>query len=364
MKQSRRSMLALVLGAIALLGVACGGIQQPDGWAAPVGIGDRLLVQADTGRLSLIDPATGAAVWQFPQDHESSRPFYATPVLDGDALYLVDYQGLVTRLRTGGTTPQSEWVMDLGEHVVATPLLHAGSLYVATEEGRVHIINADDGTVARAVDTDVRRIWGSPAGGAGAVYIADLDNGVTLAIDTQTGERVWAQEISGPSAADLVLNRDLLVVGAFDHSIHALDVTANGDERWAFKGDGWFMGRPLIDGDTVYAATMRGTVYAIDLVSGEQRWAFTAPDEAEFRAAPLLVDGMLVAPARDGRVFALDAANGQQQWMQDVVSDGNVNADPYLDGTNIYLVTSRHDLVRVDVSGGGAFQSVPLAAAR
>ncbi len=354
--------LALVgLLAVALIAVGCGGIQQPDGWASPVQIGDRLLVQARSGQLSLIDPSNGQPAWQYPTDDFGDRPFYSTPVRDGDFLYLADYKGRVTRLDISGGHPVVSWVVELDGQLVATPLLRGDSLFVPSEHGDIAVIDAASGGVTRVVRTSDRRIWSSPVANGGSLYVTDLDNGVTLAFDVATGERVWEQSASGPSAADLTLDGSLLLVGAFDRSLHALDVDQGGAEQWAFPGDGWFMARPMVDGQTVYAATMRGSVYAVDRETGAQRWAFTAEDGAEFRAAPALVDGNVVVAARDGRVFALDSSTGNLAWSVDSLADGSLNADPLVDGENIYYVTSKHNLVRVTA---GSVQTVPLAAAR
>ncbi|MCA9850341.1 MAG: PQQ-binding-like beta-propeller repeat protein, partial [Dehalococcoidia bacterium] len=237
------------------------------------------------------------------------------------------------------------------------------TLYVATADGRIVLIDAATGTVGETLRTSDRRIWGSPAFQGGTLYIGDLDNGTTVAIDATSGDVVWEQEISGPSAADLLLDGDLLIVGAFDQHLHALEVANGGQERWAFPGDGWFLARPLVSDGIVYAATMNGVVYAIDRATGAEVWSFVAGEDAEFRAAPVIAAGHLIAIARDGRVFALDLQSGDVAWQQDATLEGNVNANPTVVDSDIYLVTSRHELVRVDASSNGAFQTVPLAAA-
>jgi len=50
----------------------------------------------------------------------------------------------------------------------------------------------------------------------------------------------------------------------------------------------------LFRSDTVYVATMRGTVYALDAVTGAQRWAQTV-EGAEYRTTPVVANASLVA---------------------------------------------------------------------
>lgn len=357
----RRRLLAGALLSVALFGTACANIQRPEGWAAPADVDGDVLVQTSTGQVSLVDPASGSIAWSFPNEDKRDHAFYATPIVDGDAAYLADYAGRIARVSV--TDASEAWAVDLGAHVVATPILDGDTLYVATADGRIVLIDAATGTVGETLRTSDRRIWGSPAFQGGTLYIGDLDNGTTVAIDATSGDVVWEQEISGPSAADLLLDGDLLIVGAFDQHLHALEVANGGQERWAFPGDGWFLARPLVSDGIVYAATMNGVVYAIDRATGAEVWSFVAGEDAEFRAAPVIAAGHLIAIARDGRVFALDLQSGDVAWQQDATLEGNVNANPTVVDSDIYLVTSRHELVRVDASSNGAFQTVPLAAA-
>ena len=358
----RFALIGLVAAALFLVG--CAGIQTPDGWAAPVEVVDRLLIQSRHGQFSLVDRNTGAALWRYPANDAKDRPFYSTPVVNGTTVYLIDYKGRAVRLETQGTEPVVEWQRDLQAEVVATALLRGNNLIIPTDNGHVVTLDSRTGEVRQVVQIADRRIWGSPAASGTSVYVADMDKGETTAFDVNSGDRLWSQALSGASGADLTLDGNLLLVGSFDSALHALDVDANGTERWAFRGDGWFMTRPLVESGIIYAATMRGTVYAIDRNNGGQRWAYTAADGAEFRSAPVMIGNAVVIAARDGRLFSINAASGALNWVQRVVDDGNIHADLFVSGTDIFILTSKHRLVRVDVAANGLFQTVPVAANR
>jgi len=358
-----RGLVVAFLGLIALVGTGCAAVQNPEGWAAPVEVGDQMLVQSNKGQVSLVDPSSGQVAWTYPGDDSTDRALYATPIVDGSTVYLADYSGRVTRLEIGNGAPEQAWATEVGARIVATPAYEGGTLYVPTADGRILLIDTAAGLITSTLQTADRRIWGSPAFRSDTLYVGDLDNGQTVALDATSGDVVWEQEISGPTAADLVLDAELLIAGAFDQRLHALDVSNGGEERWAFKGNGWFLGRPLVESGVVYAATMNGYVYAVDRATGSEIWSLPVED-GQFRAAPALLEGALIVVARDGRVFSLDRRNGNVLWQQDATSEGNVNANPLVIGTDIYLVTSRHELVRVDASRSGAFQTVPLTAVR
>jgi len=354
-----RGFVVALLGLVTLIGTGCAAVQNPEGWAPPVAVGDQVLVQSNKGQVSLVNVTNGQVAWTYPDSDSRDRAFYATPIVDGSSVYLADYSGRITRLNVGGGTPTPAWTTDVGAQVVATPAYSGGVLYVATDDGRIILIETGAGLITSTIETADRRIWGAPAFRAGTLYFGDLDNGQTIAVDTTSGQRVWQQGIAGRSAADLVLDAELLLTGAFDQQLHALDVANDGQERWAFQGSGWFLARPVVASGVVYAATMNGYVYAIDRATGSEIWSFRA-DGAQFRAAPAIMGQSLIVVARDGRVFSLNRNNGNVIWDQDVTNEGNINANVLIKGTDIYLVTSRHELVRVDASRSGAFQTVPL----
>ena len=134
-------------------------------------------------------------------------------------------------------------------------------------------------------------------------------------------------------------------------------LTPAGKVKWSFspKGaarkeksapglpDSGFLNSPLVTSDTVYAADVGGTVYALDRATGKQRWAVdtrAAPFPGAHSsncvfAAPVLADGKLVIAgggfehgvAADpknrcctgrGFVAALDPRSGKAVWKYDV----------------------------------------------
>ncbi len=353
-----------LLTAIAVFGIfasACVGIATADGWPGLAQTDDDFLVtQVDRGRVAAIDPTDGRQLWLFPDqlpggaidpanDDIELGSTYATPVIDGNAIYLVSYDGLAVRVEVSDGRIEVAWYAELNEEVVATPLLANGTLYVPTDTGAVISLDAETGGIERRFPVSNGRIWGQPVLQGNVLYLSDLDERATFALDLDTGSVLWEQGLTASSPADLVLDGNLLIVGSFDRALHALDITAGGDERWRFQGDGWFVGPPRINGETLYAATMRGTVYALDR-NGNEIWSYTVEDE-EFRASPLLIDDVVVVASRDGLVLGLDADTGAQRW-ESIVEGVGVNAHGLQLNSSVYFITTDHELLRVDATNG------------
>lgn len=368
-KHRRRSGLAGLVAVSALLLAGCGGIATAAGWAAPARMPDgSILVQVKPGEVRAVDPASGAERWHFPNSvkdekasKRTSRPvkgtFYAAPVFDRDRIYLVSYEGHLVRIdrAQGAGEISAPWTVELGENVVATPVLNGGRLYVPTEAGEVVVVNAEDGTVVSRYRVDKGRIWGAPLVSGENLIVSIFDDKTIYAVRLSDGKAAWSTGDAGASVSDVVPAGQNILVGSLDGSLHALDA-GGGSPRWQFKADGWVTGAPLVAGDTIYAGTMGGSVYALTL-DGQQRWQFTLDGtKPEFRATPVLVNGTLVVAARRGVVVGLDPATGKQRWRSEI-PDVRLDASPLAIDGSVFLATTKHALIRVDASSG-AIQTI------
>lgn len=112
----------------------------------------------------------------------------------------------------------------------------------------------------------------------------------------------------GGAAVDPVTG--LVVVGTRDGWLHAL--RSDGTVAWDFQAAGPFAAEPLIDGDTVYAGSLDGKLYALQLGTGLLRWSYEAKEQLGTR--PALADGLIYVASLQDTVFAVDAKTGAWRW--------------------------------------------------
>ena len=365
-ERPRRSLARLtgLLAVATLVLAACGGVAPAAGWAAPARTPDgSILVQVKPGEVRAIDPASGSERWHYPNSVKTeksskrvSRPvkgtFYAAPVFDKDRTYLVSYEGHIVRIDRvqGSNEITNPWTVELGESVVATPVLSGGRLYVSTETGEVIAVNPEDGAIVSRFRPQAGRVWGAPLVSGENLILSNFDHKTLYAMRLSDGQQAWSTDSAGASIADVVSAGPNVLVGSLDGSLHAISA-ADGGSRWQFKADGWVTGTPLVSGDSIYAGSMGGSVYALTL-DGQQRWQFTLDGtKPEFRATPALVNGTLVAVSRRGIVVGLDPATGQQRWRSEI-PDARLDANPLVVDGSAFLITTKHALIRVDASTG------------
>jgi hypothetical protein len=145
-------------------------------------------------------------------------------------------------------------------------------------------------------------------------------------------------------------------VGSMDGTLHALAL-ATGEQRWVFdtEGNPYFprgevQSSPAVADGVVYVGARDGFLYAVDGKTGEQRW------RADHRGSwvitsPAVHDGLVFAGSSDGEfVHAVDAQTGEERWRFDTGS--RVFSSPAVAGGLVYFGTWNGDLIGLDVRDG------------
>lgn len=184
---------------------------------------------------------------------------------------------------------------------------------------------------------------GTPAADAASVYALSR-TGELLAIDCDTGVVRWRQRTSPPgstTAGSSVRRWGRLVI-AGDEDVVAVEADT-GTPAWRFTPpDGYGVGHYLggVSEGVVFTGSASGRLYAIDAVSGQQRWS-AAPASPDLTTVfePVAQDGLVVAgyttftaPVTGG-VVAYDAADGRQRWRRPLQArDGSAHTHGWGNG--------------------------------
>jgi outer membrane protein assembly factor BamB len=136
------------------------------------------------------------------------------------------------------------------------------------------------------------------------------------AVSGPTGEpRVrWTFRASGSIVATPLIVDGLVVVSSIDGTLHALDLLM-GDERWSAQiGAG--IGPPATDGHLVFVEDGGGSVHAFRLDDGSPAW--TAVALGDPAVDPGVADGAVYVATSDGGVAAIDARDGSPRWQAEL----------------------------------------------
>ena len=212
--------------------------------------------------------------------------FEGSVAVSGDVLYAANSGGLVQGWDISGIergqAPTRVFRFWTGDDTDATVVVDdEGMLYVASEWERELPRAADVGQVVkldpRRPDAPVvwsfedrigerKGVWATPAIHGGAVYVA-TDGGRLVALDRATGRVRWTKELPGPLWQSPVVVDDVLVQGDCHGILHGFDVSdpaaIDPPEVWNVALGGCIESTPAVWQGRIYVGTRDGAIHAL-----------------------------------------------------------------------------------------------------
>ncbi|HWE04833.1 MAG TPA: PQQ-binding-like beta-propeller repeat protein [Tepidisphaeraceae bacterium] len=145
----------------------------------------------------------------------------------------------------------------------------------------------------------------------------------------------------------ICVDDNVLYVGSKNGVMHAIDVSS-GDEKWAFAAGGSCLGPPLLYRGVLYYGGMDRRLYAVDAQRGRMLWNFPVGGWVEGGAAA--ADGRIYFGSRDGVVYAVDAALGVERWHTPI--GAGILGTPCAAGGRVYVGDRAGDFAAMDASSG------------
>src|SRR2546428_1324126 len=224
-----------------------------------------------------------------------------------------------------------------------------------------------DACAAESLAPDPRPLWRADVGRAvrggpglgervGAVGVAER---VVTLLDRATGQALWRTRLRGTIHAGPLLEEERLYVAteAPEGRVYALRLH-DGRTLWSTKTES--VVAPLaLEGDTIYAATERGTVLRLGAERGAVAWRRHLPGAV--RAAPVATPlGLAVATAAD-TLYLLDKTSGEVRAR--LATPGTVLAAPALAESRLYFGTTGGHVLAVELPGSPWPGIIPRATA-
>lgn len=231
-----------------------------------------------------------------------------------------------------------------------------------------------DSRVGSGVDDYFSRI--KPVSAYGNVYSASR-NGEVIALDANNGKKVWQIDLSelkgsggffsGNQPALLgggpVTGDNKVFIGSENGEVFALDAQS-GELVWQGKVKGEILAAPAHDTGILVVNTASGVLQAFNADTGEELWSIeqdVPPLSLRGISAPVIASGGVVVGSASGNVSVYLLDKGQVGWSAEVgEATGStefqrvidVDTTPLIFGENIYSVSSRGNLVAIELRSG------------
>jgi len=319
--------------------------------------------------------------WRRPIGDKSTRQRHVTapPVLADGRLYVMDGEADVSAhdAKTGARI----WRRNVAPRSRHRGLAWGGG--VAFADGRVYVssgfrevvaLDAADGKILWRTATDAP-LHAAPTVNAGRVYVEDV-NDELLAFDAKDGSQVWTyQALTEPArmlgATSPAVDNETLVASFASGELVALRA-ANGAELWnvplsrvtrtnALSEIRDIVGRPIIAGTVVIAASHSDTMSAVDLRTGSQLWSL--PISAI--TSPWASGDVVYVVDLSGRVICISIDSGQIYWIRELNAGISPKkriywTSPVMAGDRLILASNTGQTLALDPKTGKTLKSLKL----
>lgn len=318
-------------------------------------------------------------VWKHGIGEGQGKRFSSlTPALDGDAIYAVDYEGLVVALnketgkklwtrkvnqaQTGVWFWVKHWFVtrDPNSEIVGGIAAENGMLLLASYAGEVIALSQESGA----------ELWRKQLPGEvvssprtnGNVVAAQTVNGKLFALDAKTGEQLWFYDNPPPvltlRGTPSPIVTDTAIYAGFSNGRMMAFNPANGLILWeqriaSPKGRSELErmvdihSSPLIKDGVLYVGTYQGRISALARGTGSPLWGI---DGSTSESLAVTADTLFVAHA-NGKLAAYRATTGEQLWSNEKMLRRGLNG-PQVFGDYVAVVDFKGYLHVVNQSDG------------
>ena len=193
-------------------------------------------------------------------------------------------------------------------------------------------------------------IVGGTIGTAGAVdkhlyALNDADGTEKWRWEAPTATSIHREFVDGITA-----DGNTIYAASGDGNLYALDVAgAQPQLKWTFTTQNKLWARPVVANGKVYQPALDHNLYIIDAATGKETSRFTA--SASLASTPALTDGVLFFGSFDQKVYAINAANGQKLWETDRL-DGWFWCEPVTSNGTVFIGDVKGKLYALDAKTG------------
>ena len=219
---------------------------------------DRLLVPGGSS-LHVLDRDTGLAVWTITLADQLDT----APAASEGIAYLAgnDKHVHAVDLATGGIT----WSALTDGPFDAAPLVKNGVVYAATLAGTVYALDGGTGTVQWRTNVSSRPLAVSPALSSDGLLFVAGDDGFLHIVAAETGNLIRSRRVSGaPLRCAPVCSGHTVFAGADDGSLYSLDADYNVQRVYeTTPGTRLATAGLALYGDTLVCAATNGVLYVL-----------------------------------------------------------------------------------------------------
>lgn len=326
-------------------------------------VADRGVVYAldRAGKVQALEAPTGEVLWTSPVAFQLRCGYglVLSPAADFDALLVSGEVGLTAIDRKDG---HQLWhtAVELG---VAEPAIVGDVVVAGGFDGKIHGFDLRTGKLRYSVDYladrpedppgfqgEGARLGARPARPGSAAADGDLvvvpvfDQCRVIAVDAATGERRWAYTTAGWVYPSPTIGERLVLVASQDKHLHAVD-RSTGKLVWKVEARARNEGAAAIAGGHAFFGSCDSRLYCVNLDTGEVVWKYETEHEEGFGAPiysrPVVLGDKVYLAAMRGKLYVVDRRSGALLAKMTPVEDSEPDSDLATMAGLLFLTTRK-----------------------
>lgn len=319
-----------------------------------------------------IDAKNGSVLWRYPQDPDTQSQFYAPPETGEDLVVVGNYANNLSGLDQENGNFKWDF-SEADDRYVGSALIENGRVFAPNSDKYLYVLDLD-GELLWRFKADGPN-WTKPVADGKHVFLASMDHSLyafdldyasnDLVMDedgshTLVPEPVWKVDLGAAIAADPLLVNDRIFAATIGGRIFAVDVN-NGDILWSFDnggGIGSIWGTPVATEKAVYFGDENGNLYSVFPSDGSPIWPTPYSAGAALIAGGVETEDGVIYVTEEGRVFLIDE-NKEPQPVTTL--DTTMYSTPvYAEGKVIFAPASNEKLfTAIDLDGKEIWSFAP-----
>lgn len=320
---------------------------------APIVAYGKVFASDRQGTVAAFDAESGDQVWEVEVEDQGSIFSFSSGVdaqLSGGIS--AGYEKIAIGAESGKlylldqATGDLVWKIQVDGEILASPLLRANKVIIAMGNGKINAYNIKDGTEAWSYQNDVPALTLRGISGLvesqGAAFFG-LPNGKVGGVLVEDGRAIWQAVVTPQSGGNelasiididstpIALGETMYAVG-YNGNLAAIEMRT-GKILW--KRDYSAFKSMTLEGFNLYLTTTAGHVVAIDRRSGLEKWSQLGLENRGL-TAPVAFEGYIAVVDFEGVLHLLSQETGEFVGQQEIDDDGHI-AKPIVDGQRLYL---------------------------
>ena len=182
---------------------------------------DKVYLGCSDGNVYSLDAATGDRVWSF----ETGDKIWSTPTIDGDTLYVTSFDKKLYALNASDGS--KKWDLEIEATSVTTPLVYENTVYIGSFDRHFYAVDVSTGSLRWRSEVEGGKwFWAKAVAHDNVIYAPNLDGKVYILNADNGSEVAGAVYLGSLISSDPVVVGDKVVIATEEGTVYSLDTTS------------------------------------------------------------------------------------------------------------------------------------------